>query len=82
MRSFSSKFIDAPGDCSPSRNVVSKMMTRLASLVPLMGLIPSFNKVRRYSQRLASPERLPRCSERRSEAPKSKAPKKDRQKDG
>ncbi len=28
MRIFSSRFIDAPGDCSPSRNVVSKMMTR------------------------------------------------------
>lgn len=25
MRSFSSRFIDAPGDCSPSRIVVSKM---------------------------------------------------------
>ncbi len=25
MRIFSSRFIDAPGDCSPSRNVVSKM---------------------------------------------------------
>src|SRR3546814_10843573 len=27
MRSFSSRFIDAPGDCSPSRRVVSKMRT-------------------------------------------------------
>ncbi len=27
---FSSRFIDAPGDCSPSRKVVSKMMTRSA----------------------------------------------------
>src|SRR3546814_5020998 len=26
--SFSSRFIEAPGDCSPSRRVVSKMMTR------------------------------------------------------
>ena len=26
--SFSSRFIDAPGDCSPSRSVVSKMMMR------------------------------------------------------
>ena len=25
---FSSRFIDAPGDCSPSRKVVSKMTTR------------------------------------------------------
>jgi hypothetical protein len=29
MRSFSSRFIEQPGDCSPSRKVVSKMMTRL-----------------------------------------------------
>jgi hypothetical protein len=28
MRRFSSRFIDAPGDCSPSRSVVSKMKTR------------------------------------------------------
>jgi hypothetical protein len=27
MRSFSSRVIDAPGDCSPSRKVVSKMMS-------------------------------------------------------
>ena len=27
MRSFSSRVIEAPGDCSPSRKVVSKMMT-------------------------------------------------------
>ena len=26
IRSFSSRVIDAPGDCSPSRNVVSKMI--------------------------------------------------------
>ena len=26
ITSFSSVFIDAPGDCSPSRNVVSKML--------------------------------------------------------
>ena len=31
MRSFSSRFMDAPGDCSPSRKVVSKMMTWLGS---------------------------------------------------
>ena len=37
MRSFSSRFIEAPGDCSPSRNVVSKIMTRLGSA---FGLIP------------------------------------------
>ena len=29
---FSSRFIEQPGDCSPSRKVVSKMMTRLGSL--------------------------------------------------
>jgi hypothetical protein len=28
MRSFSSRFIEQPGACSPSRKVVSKMMTR------------------------------------------------------
>ena len=27
MRSFSSRVMDAPGDCSPSRKVVSKMMS-------------------------------------------------------
>jgi hypothetical protein len=27
MRSFSSFVIDAPGDCSPSRKVVSKMIS-------------------------------------------------------
>jgi hypothetical protein len=27
MRSFSSRVIEAPGDCSPSRRVVSKMMS-------------------------------------------------------
>jgi hypothetical protein len=27
MRSFSSRVIEAPGDCSPSRKVVSKMMS-------------------------------------------------------
>ena len=32
MRSFSSMFIDAPGDCSPSRRVVSNMMTRFLSV--------------------------------------------------
>jgi hypothetical protein len=26
MRSFSSRVMDAPGDCSPSRKVVSKMI--------------------------------------------------------
>src|SRR5580658_10194298 len=33
MRSFSSRFIAAPGDCSPSRRVVSKIMTRLGSFL-------------------------------------------------
>ncbi len=27
MRSFSSRVMEAPGDCSPSRKVVSKMMS-------------------------------------------------------
>ena len=30
MRSFSRRFMEKPGDCSPSRSVVSKMMTRLS----------------------------------------------------
>jgi hypothetical protein len=33
MRSFSSCVIAAPGDCSPSRKVVSKMMILLLSVV-------------------------------------------------
>ena len=36
IRSFSSRFMDAPGDCSPSRKVVSNMMTRLGSLLALI----------------------------------------------
>ena len=31
ISSFSAIFMLAPGDCSPSRNVVSKIRTRLAS---------------------------------------------------
>src|SRR5208283_5285386 len=33
MRSFSGTFMLQPGDCSPSRNVVSKMKTRFLSSV-------------------------------------------------
>jgi hypothetical protein len=36
MRSFSSRVMDAPGDCSPSRKVVSKMMS-LSVMVPAAG---------------------------------------------
>jgi hypothetical protein len=37
MRSFSSRFIEKPGDCSPSRRVVSKMMMRPGASVPKEG---------------------------------------------
>ena len=37
MRIFSSRFMENPGDCSPSRKVVSKMMTRLSSSLPKLG---------------------------------------------
>ncbi len=33
MRSFSSRVMDAPGLCSPSRKVVSKMINRSGSLI-------------------------------------------------
>jgi len=32
IRSFSSWFMEKPGDCSPSRSVVSKILTRLSSV--------------------------------------------------
>src|SRR5665647_3706317 len=34
MRIFSVRFIEKPGDCSPSRNVVSKKMMRSSSSLP------------------------------------------------
>ena len=37
MTSFSSVFMEAPGDCSPSRNVVSKM-----SILRVMPFLLSF----------------------------------------
>ncbi len=37
MRSFSARFIEKPGDCSPSRSVVSKMMTRSSGMLPKLG---------------------------------------------
>ena len=37
MRSFSARFMEKPGDCSPSRRVVSKMMMRLSSSLPKLG---------------------------------------------
>ena len=37
IRSFSSMFIEKPGDCSPSRKVVSKMMMRSGSSEPKLG---------------------------------------------
>ena len=33
MRSFSSLVIEAPGDCSPSRKVVSKMISLSAMVI-------------------------------------------------
>ena len=33
MRTFSSKFIEQPGDCSPSRKVVSKIVMRSVGIV-------------------------------------------------
>ena len=78
MRSFSWRFIDAPGDCSPSRRVVSKMKTRSGSFVLLMGLVPSSTQVDCGAIAVsASPERRSRTNARvlgRSGAPKSKAP--------
>ena len=41
MRIFSSRFINAPGDCSPSRKVVSKMITRYdAGVFALVSVAP------------------------------------------
>ena len=37
MRIFSLRFIEKPGDCSPSRSVVSKMMMRSSSSLPKLG---------------------------------------------
>ncbi len=37
MRIFSLRFIEKPGDCSPSRRVVSKMMMRSSSSLPKLG---------------------------------------------
>ncbi|MNQ72623.1 hypothetical protein D3C85_873320 [compost metagenome] len=37
MRSFSSRVMEAPGDCSPSRKVVSKMMSRLLVVMAAPG---------------------------------------------
>ena len=37
MRNFSRKFIEKPGDCSPSRSVVSNMMTRSSGRTPKLG---------------------------------------------
>jgi hypothetical protein len=37
MRSFSSRFMEKPGDCSPSLKVVSNMMIWLSSSLPKLG---------------------------------------------
>ena len=39
--SFSSRFIEAPGDCSPSRRVVSKIVIRSLAVVSVMSFILS-----------------------------------------
>jgi hypothetical protein len=39
MRSFSSRFIEQPGACSPSRKVVSKMITRSPGRSPGVALV-------------------------------------------
>ena len=39
MRIFSFRFIEKPGDCSPSRSVVSKMMMRSSSSLPKLGWV-------------------------------------------
>ena len=43
MRSFSSLVIVAPGDCSPSRSVVSKMMTRSSPAGGWLSLTMTFS---------------------------------------
>ena len=65
MRSFSSRFIEKPGDCSPSRSVVSKMMTRSPAIVPKLGwvrlmvlsLVKSDTRRRRSGMRWTAPGR-------------------------
>ena len=37
MRSFSSLVMEAPGDCSPSRKVVSKMISLSAMVISVIG---------------------------------------------
>src|SRR5471032_3226276 len=47
MRTFSSLVIEAPGDCSPSRSVVSKMMRRLDELLMMAPWLTSYLKADR-----------------------------------
>ncbi len=56
IRSFSSRFIDAPGDCSPSRIVVSNIRTRFPVSV-ITGIL-SPRRLRRSSH---SPGQRPRA---------------------
>ena len=44
ISTFSWVLSEIPGDCSPSRRVVSKMWTRLASAAELMGTATSFSE--------------------------------------
>ncbi len=82
---FSSRFIDAPGDCSPSRKVVSKIMTRCSGrpwpvsdlvrvVVALMArILMCGSDIRAFTGILPgiTPERAPAQMWRRSRARKS-----------
>ena len=45
MRSFSCMFMEKPGDCSPSRKVVSKMMMRLVVQLAEAGMVDGHGKI-------------------------------------
>ena len=53
-RNFSSRFIEQPGDCSPSRRVVSKIKTRFASEVVIVPF-PSEHDAGKFASALAPP---------------------------
>src|SRR5215813_7201260 len=50
INSFSSTFIVAPGDCSPSRNVVSNILTTSRSITILLTNSQNKKGLRDYSQ--------------------------------
>ena len=43
ISTFSWVFSEIPGDCSPSRSVVSKILTRSCSVLPASLTVPSFS---------------------------------------